>query len=259
MALVSSVDLQAARIEVVVLDRVAGPQDVRVLAAAHRADEVELHVERQRGRDPVRIDLVRVEALGLEIDLVAVALREAHDLVLDRRAVARADALDDARVHRRAVEAAADDVVGARVGVRDPARPLRRMHVARAEEREHRRRDRRPAAPRAPRSRSCGRRAAAACRSSGARPAARARAGARPAAWPADRPRGRPRSCDRPTWMSPDRKVPVVRTTASAWKTRPISVTTPATRSPSSRRSSTGCWNSVRLGWFSSRRRMARL
>jgi len=39
----------------------------------------------------------------------------------------------------------------------------------------------------------------------------------------------------------------------------PACVTTPATRPPSSRRSDTSCWNSVRFGWFSSMARMARL
>ncbi|MNO98715.1 hypothetical protein D3C76_904660 [compost metagenome] len=62
------------------------------------------------------------------------------DLVFDRRAVARADALDDAGVHRRAVEVGGDDLVGARVGVGDPAADLARMLVLRTEEGHHRRR-----------------------------------------------------------------------------------------------------------------------
>src|SRR5436309_366149 len=54
---------------------------------------------------------------------------EAVDLVLDRWAVARTDAFDDSSIHRRAIEATADDVVGARVGVGNPARQLRWMHA----------------------------------------------------------------------------------------------------------------------------------
>src|SRR6266705_1888617 len=57
--------------------------------------------------------------------------------------------------------------------------------------------------------------------------------------------------------MSPDRKVPVVSTTTRLEKRTPSSVTTPAARSPSSRKSYTACWNKVRLGWFSSRDRIA--
>src|SRR6266849_2940382 len=60
--------------------------------------------------------------------------------------------------------------------------------------------------------------------------------------------------------MSPERKVPVVSTTTRLEKRTPSSVTTPATRSPpSSRRSFTACWNKVKLAWFSSRDRIARL
>jgi hypothetical protein len=157
--------VQRARIEVVVLDRVAGTQDVRVLATGQRAHERDLHVERQRRRHAVRIDLVRREPLGLEEHLVRVAMREAHDLVLDRRAVARPDAFDDARVQRRAVERAADEIVRRRARVRDPARQLRGMHVARSHEREHRRGIVARLHLEARENRSCGRRAAAACRS----------------------------------------------------------------------------------------------
>ena len=60
-------------------------------------------------------------------------------------------------------------------------------------------------------------------------------------------------------WIRPDRNVPVVSTTASASNSTPIWVTTPVTRLPVSTRSSTACWNSVRLGWVSRRRRMADL
>ena len=51
--------LEAARIEEVVLDGIAGPRDVRVLEPFDGAHELELHVEGQAGRDPVGIDLVR--------------------------------------------------------------------------------------------------------------------------------------------------------------------------------------------------------
>src|SRR3546814_20607664 len=43
----------------------------------------------QRGRDAVRIDGIVVQSLGLEENLVAVALAETHHLVLDRRAITR--------------------------------------------------------------------------------------------------------------------------------------------------------------------------
>jgi hypothetical protein len=69
---------------------------------------------------------------------MACAIGETHDLVLDRGAIARTDALDDAGEKRRAIESAANDLVRALVRVRDPARKLPRMHCAVADETENR-------------------------------------------------------------------------------------------------------------------------
>ena len=55
---------------------------------------------------------------------MAVALAEAHDFVLDGRAIARPPALDLARVHRRAVHVGPDDVMGRRHGAGDRALDL---------------------------------------------------------------------------------------------------------------------------------------
>src|SRR4029453_18316459 len=67
------------------------------------------------------------------------SVREAHDLVFDRRAIARAHAFDDPGKERRSIETAANDLVRALVRGRVPARHLLRMHRARANETEHRR------------------------------------------------------------------------------------------------------------------------
>ena len=157
--------LQVARIEVVVLDRVAGPRHVRALEARDRAHQRELHVERQAGRDAVRVDLVRRQAFRLDEDLVRGLVGEAMHLVLDRRAVARADAFDHAGEHRRAVAAGADDLVRALVGRSDVATDLARMIGCAGRGTRTPAPARRRAAPRGPCSRSCGRRCAAACRS----------------------------------------------------------------------------------------------
>ncbi len=55
---------------------------------------------------------MRREAFGFEEELVLRLVGEANDLVLDGGAVARADGLDLAGVHGRAVDVAADDVEG---------------------------------------------------------------------------------------------------------------------------------------------------
>src|SRR5262249_57373074 len=52
------------------------------------------------------------------------ALAEAHDLVVDRGAIARPFARDLARIHRRAVDVVADDAVGPRVRAGDAALDL---------------------------------------------------------------------------------------------------------------------------------------
>ena len=128
---------QPTGIEVVVFDGIAWAQDVGILHAFHRADEFELYVERQAGGDAVGVELVGREAFGFEVDLVRRLVGEAVNLVFDGRTIARTDAFDDAGVHGRPVESAADDIVGAFVGVSDPARHLARMLFGAAEKREH--------------------------------------------------------------------------------------------------------------------------
>ena len=131
---------QLAWVEVVVLDRVAGPQDVGVFQPGHRLHRGQLDVERQRGGNAVGVDLLGRQALGLQEDLVAVLVGEAVHLVFDAGAVARPHALDHASEHRAAVKARADDGVGAGIGVGDPARHLARVLAGLAQKAEHRHR-----------------------------------------------------------------------------------------------------------------------
>src|SRR5215468_6032571 len=101
--------------------------------------EFKLNLERQAGRDAIRIDLVRVPAFGLQKDLMAGLVGKAHHLVLDGRTVTWAHPFDDAGVHRRTIQGAADDLVRASVRVRNPAGELRRVLLALAEEGKNRR------------------------------------------------------------------------------------------------------------------------
>ena len=66
----------------------------------------------------------------------ACAVGEPDDLVFDRGAVARAGALDLARIHRRAVEVGSDQVVDGGIGVGDVAVELRLRSTRIGEERE---------------------------------------------------------------------------------------------------------------------------
>ena len=106
---VSSVRSQFGGIDGVVLDGVAGAQHLGVLQAGDGRDHGELHVDGQRGAHAVDVDLVRVQAFGLEEDLVDGLVGKLDDLVFDGRAVARADGLDLSAVHGRAMNVFADD------------------------------------------------------------------------------------------------------------------------------------------------------
>jgi hypothetical protein len=87
--------------------------------------DLELHVCRQTHRKPIQVDLVNVAPLRLEINLVALTLREPHDLVFERWAVARPDTLNLPVEQWRLVDVCQDDVAHAIVGVRQIARCLR--------------------------------------------------------------------------------------------------------------------------------------
>jgi hypothetical protein len=99
-------------------------------------NQLQLHIEGKAGRDAVRIKLVAGESFRLDEDLVTRFSREPMHLVLDRWAITRADALDHAREHWGAIEAAADDLVGSLVRMRNPAGELPRVHFTSAHERK---------------------------------------------------------------------------------------------------------------------------
>src|SRR6185369_14372458 len=100
--------MKLARIDMVIFDGVAGPDNPRALQARNSRNDGELDVLRQRGRDAVRIDGGVIETLRLQEDLMPIAFTEAHDLVFDRWTIARPAALDLAGIHRRPVHIGAD-------------------------------------------------------------------------------------------------------------------------------------------------------
>ena len=113
--------VQVAGVEIIVLDGITGTGDAGLLKAFDRAYQIVLHVVWQAGGYAVRIDFRRGQSLRFDKDLVGGPVGEAHDLVFHRRAVTRADAFNRAAVHGRAVQAGADDVMGAFVGMGDVA------------------------------------------------------------------------------------------------------------------------------------------
>ncbi len=89
-----------------------------------------LGLGRDRGRDPVRIDGVVVQPFGLQEHLVAGLVGEAHHLVLDRGAIARADPRGAAAIDSRFRQPLGDDPVRGLVGVGDAAGDLRPLDGA---------------------------------------------------------------------------------------------------------------------------------
>ena len=109
----------------VVLDGVAGAQHLGLVEAGDGVDDLPLHLHGQRGGHAVDVDLVGVEAFGLEEELVLGLVGKLDDLVFDGRAIARADALDLAGIHGRAMDVLADDAERLRRGEGDVAADLR--------------------------------------------------------------------------------------------------------------------------------------
>ena len=120
---------QLSRRAIIVLDRVARAQNFAALETGDRSEKLQLHLVGQRGGNAIHIILEGVPTFGFEENLVPLLFCEADDFVLDRRAITRPHPLDHAAVHRRLVQICADRVVGAGVGVSDPAGQL--FHVER--------------------------------------------------------------------------------------------------------------------------------
>ena len=66
------------------------------MQALDAPNEGNLNVRRQTGRQSVGVHPIRVQALGLQEDMVPVAISKPHHFVLDRRAISRPCSLDDA-------------------------------------------------------------------------------------------------------------------------------------------------------------------
>ena len=118
--------LEFARIDMVVFDGIARPDHLHPLESGNGREDRELNLFRQRGRDAVGIDRGVVEPFRLQEDLVAVAVAEPDDLVLDRGTIARTAALDLTGIHRRAMHVGPDHFMGRRRRPGDPALDLRR-------------------------------------------------------------------------------------------------------------------------------------
>src|SRR5579875_752455 len=87
--------------------------------------QLQLHIFGETGIHALHVDLAGAPSLWFQKDLVRALIGEAHNLILDRGAVARANALNHARIERRTVQVVADNLVRAFGGAYQVAGQLR--------------------------------------------------------------------------------------------------------------------------------------
>src|SRR5205807_3620282 len=88
----------------------------------------------QAGSDSIDVLFLRVTAFRFEKELMGAPLRKLNHFVLNRGAVSWAGTLDSARVQRRPMQVRADDLVGVRRRLGNPAGQLFHMELAPAVE-----------------------------------------------------------------------------------------------------------------------------
>ena len=84
-----------------------------------------LHIGGQRSGDAVAVDFIGLESFRLEENLVRGFVGKAHDLVLNARTIPRPARLNLPGVHRGAMQIRSDQLMHARVRMRDVHRHLR--------------------------------------------------------------------------------------------------------------------------------------
>src|ERR1700722_12996033 len=112
------------RVDGVVFDGVTRPQHVGILEARDLLQNLKLHFHRQGCAHAVDVNLVSVQTFRFEEKLVSHLVGELDDLVLDRRAIARADGMNLAAVHGRTMDVFTDDALSFGCGPGDVAGDL---------------------------------------------------------------------------------------------------------------------------------------
>ena len=112
---------QLSRLDEIVFNCVSGSKDCCVFEARKRTNQLLLHIPRQRHREAVDVDLVDVQPLQARGRSGAAPIGESHDLVFERRAISRTDALNLAVVQRGCADVAANEIADAIVRVEQPA------------------------------------------------------------------------------------------------------------------------------------------
>ena len=107
---------QLPAIDAIVLDGIGQAGQFAAAQAGNGAVHLPLHVLRQGGGHALHIPFPALPALRLQKDLMPVLVGKLHDLILNAGAIPGSHAVDLARIQRRPVQIAADDLVGLRGG-----------------------------------------------------------------------------------------------------------------------------------------------
>src|SRR5262245_20000525 len=92
---------QCRRLDEVVLNGVAGTKQHCVLEPRQSMNEFSLYTQRKTRREPVNVDLPRVDSFRLQENLMSLLVWEPNDFVLEGGTVTRSDPLDLAVEERR--------------------------------------------------------------------------------------------------------------------------------------------------------------
>ena len=90
----------------------------------NRMQHGKLHILRHGRGKPLHIPFDRIQSFRFKEELMAVFIRKAHDLILDRGAVACARSVNRAGIHRRTMDVFADDAMRFFVGIGQVAHGL---------------------------------------------------------------------------------------------------------------------------------------
>ena len=116
--------IERSRVDIVVLDRIAGTKNYGLFETLDRLNVGFLDGGGQGRRNPVGINRVVGQTLRLQEHLMRGPILEAYDLVLDRGTVSRADARDPSTMEPRASKVRADHGVSPAICFGDPATHL---------------------------------------------------------------------------------------------------------------------------------------
>ena len=104
------------RVSTIILDGVSRAHDLQMLEALYGTVHFILHSLGQAGAHTLQVHFLGVQPARLHKYLVPRLFRKAHHLVLNRRTISRADALDLSAVQRAAVQVRMDNTMRLLIG-----------------------------------------------------------------------------------------------------------------------------------------------